>query len=380
MFASPIGNTVIMAYKGEPLHSGYDSHISFDGGDTWQPIFADKLMQAALFAPNGNIYLATQKYSAPYYLPDTLFRSSDGINWTNLGIYPGGTLQDEGDFFVTGNNTLLFPAVLNGVHLRKSIDDGVSWTPTSNIGVTQGKVESVCASHTSETIIVGTYNSGVRYSHDGGATFASATGGGWGAGTVGGAAILPNGDVYVVAGGISKSTDGGITFSPITYNPWVAMTIIEFFYHSPSGKFFTRALQGIFESTDCITWTNITGNLTDVNIVKDMATSQNYLYVAKYGDDNLYRYEIQGVTGISEAGEENDFLVYPNPANEFITIGNIPVGSSVNVFDVTGKVVYNVTVKLENTRINTGSFTNGIYTLQIESNGGVATKKLVVGR
>lgn len=383
VFASPIGNTVIMGYKRNATPS--TSHISMDGGNTWQTIFADKPMQAALFAPNGNIFLATVKryLSTQNYNPDTLFRSPDGMNWTNLGTYSGSgaNQQDKNDFYVTGNNTLFVPGVLNGGHLLTSVDNGVTWTKTSNAVPSPNKIESVCASYSGDTIIVGTINSGVRYSHDGGTTFTAATGGGWGAATVGGVVILPNGDIYAaVAGGISKSVDGGVTFTALTYNPYIAMTITQFLYHQPSGKFFASAVQGIFESTDCITWTNITGNLTDVNLVVDMALSKDYIYVTKSNEDNLYRYAITGPTDVSELADPSAISLYPNPANEVVTIMNLAKGSNVRVLDVTGKVFFSSEITNEQATIPTDHFDSGMYIIRIEKNGIIENRKLLVNR
>lgn len=382
VFASPISNAVIMAYKKNATPSS--SHISMDGGNTWQSVFADKPIQATLFAPNGNMYLATVKryLSTPTYNTDSLFRSSDGINWSNLGAFGGSGLQDEGDFYVTDNNTLLIPRAdgLNGLYFQKSIDNGANWTNTGYMSV-GNIIQSVAASATCDTIIVGTYNSGVRYSHDGGATFSNATGGNWGTATVGGAVMLSNGNVYVAAGSsISKSTDGGVTFTGITFNPWIAMTVKEFLYHPPSGKFFAHAVQGIFESTDCITWTNITGSLTDVHLVVDMAVNQNYLFVTKSSEDNLYRYQITGTTGITEASNSNIIQVYPNPSTGFVTITNILPNSNLVITDLTGKVVYSSVISNEHTTINTTEFVNGVYIIRVENNGSIANRQLVLNR
>jgi len=68
----------------------------------------------------------------------------------------------------------------------------------------------------------------------------------------------------------------------------------------------------------------------------------------------------------------------PNPAKENITIAPLPIGSSVNIFDLTGKKVYSSVVSNEQTTISTAHFANGVYFVQVTTNGIVDSRKLVV--
>lgn len=85
-------------------------------------------------------------------------------------------------------------------------------------------------------------------------------------------------------------------------------------------------------------------------------------------------------TGLTNFDEQRSVLIYPNPANENVTIGNLPSSSIIIITDITGKVVYSSVIKTEQTTINTSEFGNGIYILHISNNGSFATKKLVVNR
>ena len=87
-----------------------------------------------------------------------------------------------------------------------------------------------------------------------------------------------------------------------------------------------------------------------------------------------------GTTGIND-NQLNDLIrMYPNPANNFVTISNVPKGSKVMVTDFNGKLVYSSETNNEQTTISTANFVNGIYIIQIQSNSAVANKKLVVNR
>jgi photosystem II stability/assembly factor-like uncharacterized protein len=80
---------------------------------------------------------------------------------------------------------------------------------------------------------------------------------------------------------------------------------------------------------------------------------------------------------------ENDalnFNIYPNPANSTVSVSNLSAGSKVTIIDVMGKRVY--ATKAVNTTVDLSveTLSNGIYFVEIENNGAVAQKKLVVSK
>jgi hypothetical protein len=82
----------------------------------------------------------------------------------------------------------------------------------------------------------------------------------------------------------------------------------------------------------------------------------------------------------NESITQASWTMYPNPAKESVTISNLSSGSSVSIFDVTGRKVYGSVINGEQTTISTSNFINGIYIVQVTSNGTVSTQKLVVGK
>lgn len=85
-----------------------------------------------------------------------------------------------------------------------------------------------------------------------------------------------------------------------------------------------------------------------------------------------------GVTGVADIDIFNSISIFPNPSNTTVTIGNLPIGSTVNVIDITGKIVYNSAINNEQTTISTADFVSGVYLIQIENNGSILNKKLIV--
>jgi hypothetical protein len=87
------------------------------------------------------------------------------------------------------------------------------------------------------------------------------------------------------------------------------------------------------------------------------------------------------VTSAPEIGNLAGLQIFPNPAHDHFTIdfdGDIR-NAEVNIFDMTGKIIYSdIASSLSQLVVNTGDFSEGIYMVQIQAEGFIATKKLVI--
>ncbi|MSP69291.1 MAG: T9SS type A sorting domain-containing protein [Bacteroidetes bacterium] len=74
--------------------------------------------------------------------------------------------------------------------------------------------------------------------------------------------------------------------------------------------------------------------------------------------------------GINEIVKENNFLVYPNPAENQINVkaDAKSLGSVYTVYDSTGKSVLSGKINSENTIIELGGLSTGIYLLSVGEN------------
>ncbi len=91
-------------------------------------------------------------------------------------------------------------------------------------------------------------------------------------------------------------------------------------------------------------------------------------------------------TGISENSFASSINLFPNPANDHLTIdlGSKNKEVEVTITDITGKIIYSTTAsdpdsyweqKLE---VNTEDFAAGIYVVKIQSAGFIGMKKLII--
>ncbi len=78
--------------------------------------------------------------------------------------------------------------------------------------------------------------------------------------------------------------------------------------------------------------------------------------------------------------EVTNFNIYPNPANSTVSVSNVTVGSTVTIIDVMGKRVSSTKAVNTTVELSVEAFSNGIYFIEIENNGAIAQKKLVVSK
>jgi hypothetical protein len=89
---------------------------------------------------------------------------------------------------------------------------------------------------------------------------------------------------------------------------------------------------------------------------------------------------ITTTTGVTSVFHPNtDLLVYPNPANDFLTVNGTDVkNAAVTLTDMIGKIVFQGQMTNEKLKIDVSSFPKGIYFLQVQSEKGIITKKINV--
>ncbi len=86
---------------------------------------------------------------------------------------------------------------------------------------------------------------------------------------------------------------------------------------------------------------------------------------------------VSGV-GLTEAEVNSLSYVYPNPAKEEVMLASSVNVEKVEIYNVLGQVVYSANVNANSVKVNTADFAAGNYVVKMYTEGGVATKKLVV--
>ena len=88
--------------------------------------------------------------------------------------------------------------------------------------------------------------------------------------------------------------------------------------------------------------------------------------------DNVVIEKMSGI-GIHNLSTEQPLNVYPNPTNGYITIGGMPEGSRIELYDATGRLVKASTSHL----VNISACPAGVYILRCISSDGVTVRRVV---
>ena len=84
-------------------------------------------------------------------------------------------------------------------------------------------------------------------------------------------------------------------------------------------------------------------------------------------------------TGIQNStGHEFNVDIYPNPANDVLTVTTGNVIHSIMITNLTGQVIYNNEINSGQVNINTSGFDNGIYLLTVHTKNGIFTRKISI--
>jgi Secretion system C-terminal sorting domain len=84
--------------------------------------------------------------------------------------------------------------------------------------------------------------------------------------------------------------------------------------------------------------------------------------------------DVTVLTGVNETKDLNEVILYPNPANTFVKIDNVPSNTTLNLIDLTGKTILTTT----GDQIQTSTLTNGVYFVKLISDENSRSIKLVV--
>jgi len=84
-------------------------------------------------------------------------------------------------------------------------------------------------------------------------------------------------------------------------------------------------------------------------------------------------------TGISEKISNNNFIVYPNPANNNITIETVTTGKdqTISIYNIQGELLLNQLTQQTKTEFNISGFARGIYVIKVKTEKGVSVKKFL---
>lgn len=138
---------------------------------------------------------------------------------------------------------------------------------------------------------------------------------------------------------------------------------------------------GVIASFYIVTTDNLSGiaicnfDLSDVTCVTE---SQTYITLGVVNDSVVIDPTV--MPGFAEADQPVEFRMYPNPANENVTIHTTFSTDVIEICDMTGRVVQSIVPNGNNTVIQTSGLSEGMYLVNVKNGSGVVTQKLTISR
>jgi hypothetical protein len=74
----------------------------------------------------------------------------------------------------------------------------------------------------------------------------------------------------------------------------------------------------------------------------------------------------------------NQLSVYPNPANDMVTIAATTNLKQIEVIDLAGKVIFSSNNLSNKCTINTSAYNKGMYIIKVQTENSIQTTKLLV--
>jgi len=373
------------------INDSYEAMLSLDNGDTWSQVHEDRF-STAFFNTQGDLYAVRQKRVAgvnTYYPHRIYLTTDDGANWITTDTVANNPGQVNASVFRMDNRGTLYTGFRNlSANIggfKCSTDDGASWTliPTY-ITLPYGYTDPFSALLTSNgDFFITTYNEGIYKSTDAGENWTSVFD------SFITLAFLNehpiSGDLYAASyGAILKSTDQGENWIELTPDPWMAMNITHFEINA-DGTFYFANSGGAYKSVDAIHWESVdAGKNRFVDGVHGIAISDDFIYI-KSGDSTVYRKTRETLIGINDVKDEFSFSIYPNPANEFVTVKvekakNKSTEHILSIADINGRLVYQVDLPGETNKfdIDISGFMPGLYMVNINEGRYNYKQKLVI--
>ena len=123
-----------------------------------------------------------------------------------------------------------------------------------------------------------------------------------------------------------------------------------------------------------VSWETINDGLED-SVVFCLAQSPADTTLLYAGTSNgIYVWDISA--DIEEVSNKNCIIIYPNPANEYITIEGIYPGR-IEIMNLQGKIIKKLNTSGTKTEIDISKLESGVYTIRIETNEEIIMKKFV---
>ena len=187
-----------------------------------------------------------------------------------------------------------------------------------------------------------------------------------------------NSTVYFASiAGVSYSTDSGSTWGLI--GSWSADRISNLITFN--NDVYGLSGYNLYKLDRVNNIWNIVGVTPDSSLfLQNMGVHGNHLFIGTSGNSFLY-YGPQIASGEPVVLEPVNMMIFPNPSSKGtvqLSLDNEMIGSKLEVFDASGKLVYKSVVTNAQSQISTGGFSSGMYIASVNNGQKKMSRKFVV--
>ncbi|MBS1636523.1 MAG: T9SS type A sorting domain-containing protein [Bacteroidetes bacterium] len=176
--------------------------------------------------------------------------------------------------------------------------------------------------------------------------------------------------VYTVSGNLSGCATTDVKTATVTVNTLPAVTLSPIAgplcINSPATALNGSPAGGTYSGT------GVSGSNFDPSVSGSGTFTVTYLYtdVNNCSNSDAKTVMVSNCTGIQEQ-QLPAISVYPNPAHDALNIKmtNISGKVDVEIYDATGRLVYNAEVSQDMISVNTEAYAKGLYTVRIKAQG-----------
>ncbi|HCC28565.1 MAG TPA: hypothetical protein DEQ03_00650, partial [Marinilabiliales bacterium] len=133
-------------------------------------------------------------------------------------------------------------------------------------------------------------------------------------------------------------------------------------------------------SDELPTWLTLTDNGNGTAVITGTPTTMGVYHVSLKAAGTYFSatqaYDIDITVGVNDVAA-NNFVVYPNPASQYIQILNIDK-ATIEIFDITGQLVKVQESVFSTDKIDVSEMNNGIYVIVLTNNQGKASKQFII--
>jgi uncharacterized protein YjdB len=190
--------------------------------------------------------------------------------------------------------------------------------------------------------------------------------------------------------------DGSITHTLEESNPWWEVDLDKEYYigsiniYNRSGKTKTRLSNFtvlVYSADSVLVYSETFTTYPDpsVTVVLDSVLGQrikvqlNGTGILSLAEVQVFEYGSDG-TPVNEAIALKDVIVFPNPAQEYLRVSNLPVGASIKLVNTMGSVLASFTSDRKFLSISTSGIHSGMYMLHIDDGRTLKIIKLIVNK